>query len=98
MLNNVEQAYALITDYTKKVGRPGISDLMTLDILIDMNETDGDEYLWLTTPDEVLQHMVDNSELFTVEYGWEDMSEAIREYLLENNFIKSLDEVEEEEE
>jgi hypothetical protein len=99
MLTNIEQAYALITDYTNKTGRPGIPDLMTFDILVDMHESDeSDPYYWTTTPDVVMQHIVDNNEQFTIDYGWEDMSDAIRDYLTDNDFVKDVDDVEDEEE
>jgi hypothetical protein len=99
MLENIEQAYALVSAYTNKTGRPGISDLTTFDILLDMHANDdSDPYTWTTTPDVVMQHMVDNNELFTLEYGWEDMSDAIRDYLTENDFVKDIDDVEEDEE
>lgn len=99
MLTNIEQAYALVTAYTQKTDRPGIADLMTFDILLDLHEQDnGDPYMWTTTPDVVMQHIVDNNELFTIEYGWEDMMDSIRDYLTDNNFVKDIDDEDEEEE
>lgn len=99
MINNIEQAYALVTAYTQKTSRPGIADLMTFDILLDMHEADnGDPYSWTTTPDVVMQHIVDSNELFTIEYGWEDMWDSIRDYVVENDFVKDIDDVEDEEE
>ena len=95
----LEDAYALINQYTKSVGRPGIQDLMTFDILVDMHETDdSDPYFWTTTPDVVMQNIIDSGEIFVIDYGWEDMSDSIRDYLTNNDFVKDIDDVEEEEE
>jgi hypothetical protein len=99
MINNIEEAYQLVTSYTSKTSRPGLSDLITFDILMDMHESDNsDPYYWTTTPDVVMQHIIDSSEVFTVDYGWEDMTDAIRDYLTDNDFVKDIDDEEEEEE
>ena len=97
MIEYIEEAYQLVTGYTSKTLRPGLMDLLTFDMLVDMNMQD-DEYVWFNTPDEVMQHIVDNNVTFTLQFGLEDLWHAIREYLIENDFVKSIDDVKEEEE
>jgi hypothetical protein len=98
-LDLIEGAYASVTTYTRKTDRPGISDLITFDLLVDMYEQDdSDPYYWTTTPDVVMQHIIDNNELFTIDYGWEDLTDSLRDYLTNNGFVKDIDDVEEEEE
>jgi len=101
MINNIEEAYQLITSYTSKTSRPGLSDLITFDILMDMHERDmsdlDPEFIWTETPDNVMQHIIDNNQLFTVDHGWEDMMDSIRDYLTDQGFIVHCDDLEEDE-
>jgi hypothetical protein len=44
-----------------------------------------------------MQHIIDNNQLFTVDYGWEDMMDSIRDYLTDQDFIVHCDDLEEDE-
>lgn len=95
----LEEAYALVSQYTTTdYWRPSITDLMVYDIMIDWHQNDEDSYIWYKKPDEVMQHIIDQRYIFDLQYGLEQLDEEIRDYLLNNNFIKSLDDVDEEEE
>ena len=98
----LEDALGLVGKYTKTdTWRPGIVDLYVYDILIGMHESDYENgstvpsYIWRKTPDEVMQHIIDKGRIFDLEYGWEQLDEDIREYLIQNDFIADpLDEEE----
>lgn len=99
----LEDAMQLVSKYTKTdMWRPGIIDLYVYDILIGMHESDYEDiemmtYIWNKTPDEVMQHIIDGPRIFDLEFGWEQLDEEIREYLLDNNFIVNVDDVSDEE-
>ena len=75
--------------------------LYVYDILMGMYENDyylpDPEYLWRKTPDEIMQHIIASPRIFDFEYGWEQLEEEIRDYLTENDFIVSPDDVSDEE-
>lgn len=101
----LEEAYAAVSQYTSLEGypwRPSITDLMAYDVIIGMHESDYEDvefmdYIWRKTPDEIMQHIVDSSHLFSLEYGLEQFDEEIREYLVEQEFIVHIDDVSDEE-
>ena len=101
--NLLKQAYELTGKYTTfdSNWRPGIIDLYVYDILNGMYEADyylpDPEYLWRKTPDEIMQHIIASPRIFDFEYGWEQLEEEIRDYLTENDFIVSPDDVSDEE-
>ena len=73
--------------------RPAITDLWVYDTLTGMYESDQeDEYWkWKVTPDEVMIHIMSDTKLFDLEYGYEQVDEELREYLIENDFIIDLE-------
>ena len=90
----LEDAMQLITKYTKTdTWRPGIIDLYVYDIIMTMHESDYDNgstvptFIWRNTPDEVMQHIIDKGRIFDLEYGWEQLDEDVRDYLIMNDFI-----------
>lgn len=98
----LEEAQTLITKYTHiKPWRPGLIDLYAYTTIINMHDNDytddNVEYIWRKTPDEVMAFLVEDTKIFDLEYGWDQFDEDIREYLLENEFIVSCDDVTEEE-
>jgi hypothetical protein len=99
----LEQAYALVSNYSNVTSRPAITDLACYDVLIGMHDTDYEDvnnmsYIWFKTPDEVMQHILDSNEKpGDLEYGWEQFDEEIRDYLLQKEFIAYADDVSDEE-
>ena len=39
------------------------------------------------SPDEVMEHIIQEGPIFDLEYGWDAFDEEIRDYLIMNNFI-----------
>jgi hypothetical protein len=99
----LENAYSNMHMYTKHADgwRPGLVDLATYMVLINLHEDDGSdepaEFIWNDTPDHIMQHLIENRGPFDLEYGMDDLYEAVREYLITNDFITHCDDVEEEE-
>ena len=90
----LEDAMQLVSKYTKTdTWRPGIVDLYVYDILMNMYESDYEngssipDFIWRKKPDEVMQDIIDKGRIFDLEYGWEQLDEDIREYLIQNDFI-----------
>ena len=98
----LEEAYASMHQYTTHADgwRPGLVDLALYNTLISIheNDADGEEYKWNDTPDHIMESIMNSGRIFDLEYGMEDLYEAVREYLTTNNFITHVDELEEEEE
>jgi hypothetical protein len=98
----LEDSLGLITQYTKMIPwRPGLVDLIAYNHLIDMHEGDEEEdnpeYIWKDTPDLIMEHIIQSNFMFDLEYGLEDLDEQVRNYLIEQEFIVSVDDVSEEE-
>lgn len=98
----LEDAYQQITAYTATSPyRPGLVDLILFDVLLTMHESNDEdenpEYVWRNTPDEIMEHILDSSAQFTIEYGLEDLDEQVTQYLEDNNFVVSADSVSNEE-
>lgn len=99
----LEDAFAKVTQYTgTDLWRPGLVDLFVYNALIDMYESDYSSvefmtYLWRKTPDEVMESIITSSHIFDLEYGWEQLDEEIRDYLLTEGFIVNVDDVSDEE-
>jgi hypothetical protein len=53
--------------------------------------------LWRKKPDEIMLSIINSTQLFTIDFGWEDLHESIREWLIEEEFIVDADEASEEE-
>ena len=98
----LEDALQSITAYTKHAEgwRPGLVDVVVYNALINMHEEDEQEdyYTWNSTPDVVMQHIMNSGHIFDLEYGLEDLYEALREHLIEKDFVKDIDDVDKEEE
>ena len=83
-----------LTEYSRmQPWRPGLIDLYVYDILVGMYESDYEngtsmpDYIWRKKPDEVMQHIIDSPRIFDLQYGWEQLDEDIRDYLIQNDFI-----------
>jgi hypothetical protein len=81
--------------------RPSIQDYCTFHTLVNMYEDDMSEeqpeLIWKITPDEVMYHIIENNDGFTIDHGWEDLYDSLREYLNDKDFTVSVDELTEEE-
>lgn len=93
-----------MTKYTDSNGsdyRPAIQDFATYHTLLSMYSDDYSEYkpytLWRKKPDEIMLGIIESTQLFTIDFGWEDLHESIREWLIEKEFIVDADELSEEE-
>ena len=99
----LEEALFSVQKYTTtEPWRPGLMDLWVYDMLINMHQNDYEDvemmtYIWRKTPDEVMQHIISSPRIFDLEFGWEQLDEEIRDYLLTENFIAHVDEVSDEE-
>ena len=93
----------LLTKYSDNNGRyrPSIPDYATYNALQEMYESDMDEsepyIVWTVTPDVVMESIIDSHSVFTTDFGWEDFSDGIRDYLTENGFVVHSDDLEEDE-
>jgi hypothetical protein len=101
----LEDALQNIQAYTKHPDgwRPGLVDVVVYNALINMHEddaydVDNVEYIWNDTPDHIMEKIMTSGYIFDLEYGMEDLYEAVREHLQEKDFIKHVDDIEEEEE
>ena len=86
----IEDAYQSITSYSSLTGRLGLQDLIVFDSLLNLLESDMDnldEYLWTTTPDEVMQYIIDINRNFTIDFGWDDLIADLRFFMLARGFI-----------
>jgi hypothetical protein len=81
--------------------RPSIQDYITYHILLGMYENDMSdmepEYIWRKKPDEVMLEIINSTELFVIDFGWEDLDESIREWVIKKDFVVHCDELTEEE-
>lgn len=81
--------------------RPAIADYATYHTLLTLYEMDYDsmepEYLWRKKPDEVMIEIINSNEVFTIDYGWDDLYESVREWIVDKNFIVHCDDLDEEE-
>lgn len=97
----IEDAYANITMYSKTTGRLGLQDLIVFDLLVGMHENDMSDLdpssIWTTTPDEVMQSIVDSQQTFTIDFGWEDLIDSLRDYMTKKGFVVDSDDLTEEE-
>ena len=98
----LEELLAKVTRYTNVLPmRPGISDLWTYDTLLGMHESDYEDvnnlsYIWLSTPDVVMESIIDEGQSFSLDFGTEQCDETIRDYLIEKGFVVYADDVDEE--
>lgn len=80
--------------------RPGLVDIFVYNYIIDMHDIDSTEenpeYKWNDTPDHIMQKIMESGFIFDLEYGTQDLWEILRDYLIQNDFVKSIDEEEEE--
>ena len=88
----LEDAYQAVSRYTSAEvngsWRPGITDLFVYETIIGMHGAKEDlEDNWTDTPDHVMARIIDNNVMFNVDYGFEQMDEEIREYLINEGFI-----------
>jgi hypothetical protein len=98
----LEDALQNITAYTKHEDgwRPGLVDVVVYNALISMHEDDEQEgyYKWNSTPDVIMEKIMNSGHIFDLEYGMEDLYEALRDYLTEKDFVTDVDDEEEKEE
>lgn len=99
----IEEGYAVITKYSQmKPWRPGLIDLYVYDIMVGMYESDYEDvdsmtWIWTKKPDEIMEHLIEDTRIFDLEFGWEALDEDVRDYLSLNGFIIDIDNVTEEE-
>lgn len=102
----LKEMFQTLNSYTHQQSswRPGLVDLTIYNELNDMYESDMDnpefaELLWKKTPDEVMQNILDTNHIFdsAFEFGSEQLFEELRDYLIEEGFIVSVDDVDDEE-
>ena len=92
-----------MTKYSNSKGnwRPGIHDYCTFHTLINMYESDMSddnlEYMWNKTPDEIMYLIIEGNDSFVIDYGWEDLDESIRDYVISKDFVVHVDDMSEEE-
>jgi hypothetical protein len=100
-LTPLEGAYASMTEYSRTSGRPGLQDLITFDQLCEMYESDMSELepynVWVKTPDEIMQEILTDNQVFTIDFGWEDLWDSLRDYCTNKAFIVQSDDLEEDE-
>ena len=94
-----------LKEYTheQKTWRPGLVDLAVYNEMIDMHESDMDnpefaEYLWKSTPDVVMEYVIETNHGFesALEFGSEQLYEELRDYLIEEDFMISIDDADDE--
>jgi hypothetical protein len=90
----LEEVYPLILKYTGiQPWRPSLMDLLAYDRLINMHESDynngfeSPDFIWLDTPDHIMEKIIESGTIFDMEYGWEDFDEQVRNYLIYNDLI-----------
>jgi hypothetical protein len=93
-----------MTKYSDSNGsdyRPAINDYVTYHTLLDMYDSDYSDFtpymLWRKKPDEIMLSIIDSTTKFTIDFGWDDLYDSIREYLQQQDFIVDSDELTEEE-
>ena len=93
-LNILKSTLGQLHSYTTmKPWRPSLMDLWVYSTLINMHESDYDngtsipDFIWRKSPDEIMEHIIDSSRIFDMEYGWDSFDEDIRNYLIMNDFI-----------
>ena len=101
-IEHIEEAYASISAYSMSTGRLGLQDLIVFDTLVNMHQSDMDEIyptiIWRSTPDEIMQDIIDSKKTFIIDFGWEDLFDSLREYMTMNKFIVDSDDSTEEKE
>jgi hypothetical protein len=94
---------ATLTEYTNINGnyRPAIPDVATYDTLLSLYEMDAGEtepeYLWRKKPNEVMTEIINANMIFTLEYGWDDLYESVRDWITDKDFVAHRDELTDEE-
>lgn len=93
----IEDAYQSITSYSSLTGRLGLQDLIVFDSLLNLLESDMDNldgyWLWTTTPDEVMQCIIDINRNFTIDFGWDDLIADLRFFMLTRGFIVRIEDL-----
>lgn len=93
----------LITKYTETHVRPSLSDMYAFDIILNLINEDPEtsDHVMKSDIDSIWTQIVQSDTVFSLEYGAEQMSEEIMEYLQETGsliFKDDLEEIEEEDE
>lgn len=103
-LDALQDLQIKVTEYSRIQSdnwRPGLCDLWVYDTLIAMYENDYEDiepqYLWNKKPDEVMAHILDSRRIFDLEWGPEQLSDELRDYLFDNKFIVDPSDVSDEE-
>lgn len=91
----------LITKYTETHVRPSLSDIYAFDIILSLINEDPEtsDHVMKSDIDSIWSQIVQSDTVFSLEYGAEQMSEEIMEYLQETGsliFKDDLEEVEDE--
>jgi len=92
-----------LTNYSNSKAnyRPAFGDIAAYHTLLSLYEMDYSdmepEYLWRKKPDEIMTVVIDENHIFSLEYGWDDLYESVREWIVEKGFVVHCDELDEEE-
>lgn len=91
----------LITKYTETYVRPSLSDIYAFDIILNLINEDPEisDHVMKSDIASIWTQIVQSDTVFSLEYGAEQMSEEIMEYLQETGsliFKDDLEEVEDE--
>ena len=102
-LDQLQDMQIKVTEYSKQEQwRPGLCDLWVFDTLVSMYESDYEDvefmsHIWRKKPDEIMQHILDTHRIFDLEYGPDQLSDELRDYMTDNDFIVHVDDVSDEE-
>lgn len=81
--------------------RPAIQDYCTFHTLVNMYESDvSDEqpdYAWKSTPDEIMYYIVENNKHFSIDFGWEDLYDSLRDFVNQEGFVVDIEDLTEDE-
>jgi hypothetical protein len=98
-INLLESALINVKAYTKHTDgwRPGLVDLFVYDYLMQMHEEDEEnlDIVWTDTPDHIIEAIMNSGFIFDLEFGSQDLWEALRDYLNNKGYTKSTEEEEE---
>ena len=88
-----------VSDFSAKHKESSVLlDLWFLDTVEDRivdSKSDCPSYVMKKSLDEILNYYFEKNVLFTLQYGYEDNSEAINDWLIENGFMGLVDDEEE---
>ena len=76
-------------------GKPKLGDRDMGRALIKQRVKDSTAAASLRKGKPIMSSILDNNHAFDIEYGSEDLYDSVRDYLIDNDFITHIDELEE---